>query len=434
MQLSTELGVFTTRMLIAFFTGALIGLERERTRIRNQKKYDLPGLRSFGLTGLFGGLTSYLTIHPYGLNGSIIFSASTIGFLIVLVFYIIHRAIILKLTGITTYLTLLITYTLGIMCGLGLLVEAVSASILATFVLAIKYPSRKLIRELSYKEFIALLEVGTLSLILGPIIYSLNVTFLGLSVFKVYIFFMIVLLISLFSYFLVKVFGTVGLESSAVLGSLVNSEATIASITSILDKIEDELTWNKLLRSSTLIVISTLHVRSAILALVAVYTFLSTQLATELILPVLIATLPAIGVLTVLSIRRGKTMGPGKFVLESPLNWGGALRTAIAYSILTLTVYLVSSTYKEFLPLVAFLGGLVNATATIFSLTAYASSLPLSLVASSLLLSIASATLNKVFYLSDKTYRTGRWKMVFLTSILMSIPFFAVALFELLQS
>ncbi|MEB3756627.1 MAG: DUF4010 domain-containing protein [Desulfurococcales archaeon] len=434
MQLTNEMGEFTARILIAFFAGALIGLERERTRIKNQKKYDLPGLRSFGLASIFGGITSYLTIHPYGLNGNIIVIMGTIGFMIVFTFYIIHRMIILKLSGITTYLTLLIAYLLGIMSGLGLLVEAVSASILTTFVLAIKYPSRKLISELSYNEFIALLEVGTLSLILGPIIYSLNVTFLGLSVFKVYIFFMVVLLISLFSYFLVKVFGTVGLETSAILGSLVNSEATIASITSILDKIEDEILWSRLLRLSTLMVISTLHVKSAILALVAVYTFLSTKLATGLILPVLIATLPAVVILIILSLKHEKTLGPGKFAVESPLNWGSALKTAIAYSILTLTVYLVSNTYKEFLPVVAFLGGLVNATATIFSLTAYASSLPLSLVAGSMLLSIASATLNKVFYLSDKTYRTGKWKMVFLTSLLMSIPFFAVALVELLQS
>ncbi|MCE4606185.1 MAG: DUF4010 domain-containing protein [Desulfurococcales archaeon] len=434
MQLTNEIGEFTARILIAFFAGALIGLERERTRIKNKKQFDLPGLRSFGLASIYGSIISYLTIHPYGLNGDLIVIMGTLGFMIVFTFYIIHRMILLKLSGITTYLTLLIAYILGVMCGLGLLVEAVSASILATFVLAIKYPSRKLIKELSYNEFIALLEVGTLSLILGPIIYSLNITFLGLSIFKAYIFFMIVLLISLFSYFLVKVFGTVGLETSAVLGSLVNSEATIASITSILDKIQEEITWTRLLRLSTLIVISTLHVKSAVLALVAVYTFLSSRLATELILPVLVATIPAVGVLTFLSLRHEKTIGPEKFVVESPLNWSSALKTATAYSILTLAVYLISNTCKEFLPLIAFLGGLVNATATIFSLTAYASSLPSSLVAGSMLLSIASATLNKVFYLSDKTYRNGKWKMVFVTSILMSIPFFAVALIELIWS
>ncbi len=434
MQISSDVGEFTARILIAFFAGALIGLERERTRIKSSKKYDLPGMRSFGLTSILGALTSYLTVNPHGMSGELILAAGTIGFALVLVFYIIHRTIMLRLSGITTYLTLLIAYVLGLMTGVGLLVEAVSASILTTFVLAIKYPSRRIVAEISYDEFIALLEVGTLSLILGPIIYSLNITFLGLSVFKVYIFFMIVLLISLFSYFLVKVFGTVGLETSAVLGSLVNSEATIASITSILDRVSDPATWSKLLKLTTLIVISTLHVRSAILALVAVYTFLSTKLATQLIIPVLLASLPAIGVLGFLSVRREKTLGPGKFVLESPLNWGSAVKTAIAYSILTLTVYLISSTYKEILPLVAFLGGLVNATATIFSLTAYASTLPPQLVAGSLLLSIASATLNKVFYLSEKTYRTGKWKMVFATSVLMSIPFFAVALFELLQS
>jgi uncharacterized membrane protein (DUF4010 family) len=434
MQLSSDIGEFTARILIAFFAGALIGLERERTRIRNNKKYDLPGMRSFGLTSILGALTSFLTVNPHGMSGSLILATGTIGFALVLVFYIVHRTVMLRLSGITTYLTLMIAYVLGLMAGVGLLVEAVSASILTTFVLAIKYPSRRIVAEISYDEFIALLEVGTLSLILGPIIYSLNVTFLGLSVFKVYIFFMIVLLISLFSYFLVKVFGTVGLETSAVLGSLVNSEATIASITSILDRVSDPSTWSRLLKLTTLIVISTLHVRSAVLALAAVYTFLSTELATQLIIPVLLATLPAVGVLGFLSLRKGKTLGPGKFVLESPLNWGSAIKTAIAYSILTLTVYLISNTYKEILPLIAFLGGLVNATATIFSVTAYASTMPPSLVAGSLLLSIASATLNKVFYLSEKTYRTGKWKMVFATSVVMSIPFFAVALFELLQS
>ncbi len=425
-------GEFALRILIAFFAGALIGLERERTRIKSQSKYDLPGLRSFGLTSILGSLVAFLSLYSEGINGNLVFATGTVGFIVILLFYIIHRMLINNLSGITTYLTLIIAYILGVLAGLGMMVEAVSASILATFVLSVKYPSRRIVRELSYKEFIAALEVGTLSLILGPIIYSLNVSFLGVSVFKVYIFFLVVLWISLVSYFLVKAFGGLGLETSAVLGSLVNSEATIASVASIIGKITDNALRKSLLRIMTLVIIATLHIRSATLTLVAVYTFLNTTAAEELVIPVIIATLPSAALLSIIISRREGVETGERISVESPLNWSGAVKTAIAYAILTLAVYAASSTYTGVLPLIAFLGGLVNAAATIFSLAAYAGTLPLNLVAGSLLLSVASATLNKVFYLPSEMYRSGEWKNVLFTSIIMSIPLFLVAFIEFL--
>jgi len=407
-----NVGEFAFRILIGFIVGGLIGIERERARVTTTTgKDELPGLRTFGLTSIYGSMIAYLATSEAEPESTMIIILSTIGILLIVFFYAYHRMIIKKLSGVTTMTTLLLTYFLGVLAGYGLLVESVSTSILVTFILSIKYPSARLAKELSYKEFIAILEVGTLSLTIGPIIHSLDLNFLGVDLFKVYLFFLIVLIVSLTSYFLVRIMGTRGIEASSVLGSLVNSEATIASVSSLL------VSWPReravpAMRRVTLLILSTLQIRGIALAFVASYMFLGEGVTLEISSPLLIAVLPGLFV-TSLELGRLEKTPPGESMtglLESPLNWSTAARIAVAYTLLTIAVYVVSSTIAEAIPLIAVLGGLVNSTATIFSIAAYGRHLGLGTLCSSLLLTIAAATLNKVFYLPSKAYEAGLWK------------------------
>ncbi|MCE4617172.1 MAG: MgtC/SapB family protein, partial [Desulfurococcales archaeon] len=351
----SNVGEFALRILIGFIVGGLIGIERERARVTTKSgKDELPGLRTFGLTSIYGSMTGYLSYLETEPQSTVILLLSTIGMLLIVFFYAFHRMIIKKLSGVTTMATMLLTYFLGILAGYGFLVESVSTSILVTFILSIKYPSARLAKELSYREFIAILEVGTLSLTIGPIIYSLNLSFLGVDLFKVYLFFLIVLIVSLTSYFLVRLMGTKGIEASSVLGSLVNSEATIGSVTSLL------LSWPRqralsTMRRVTILILSTLQIRAVALALVALYMFLGVKETIQVAPPLLIALLPGliVALIELTRLEKASAEGEAQMILASPLNWATAARIAVAYTLLTITVYVVSNTVAEIIPLIA---------------------------------------------------------------------------------
>jgi uncharacterized membrane protein (DUF4010 family) len=66
-ELGNPVITYIIKILMAFLVGALIGLERERTRLHylrtetsEKKAFTLPGIRSFGLLSLYGMLIAYI--------------------------------------------------------------------------------------------------------------------------------------------------------------------------------------------------------------------------------------------------------------------------------------------------------------------------------------------------------------------------------------
>ncbi|MGB9703419.1 MAG: DUF4010 domain-containing protein [Candidatus Micrarchaeia archaeon] len=205
---------FFMRAFIAIAVGALIGVERELT-----KKQTLLGIRTLAFSSLLGMLFSYL-------NFSILIP---IGFTIVAFYGIVSFLKQKKqVFGLTTLFSLLLSYLLGVIIGLGYIIEGVGLGIITTFLLFIGVQTRTFVKKLKKEELLEALEFGIILFILYPILPE-SFSFFGINI-NLHIVLQIIILISIISLlmFLVLIFyGEKFLPVVGLIGGMINSFGTI---------------------------------------------------------------------------------------------------------------------------------------------------------------------------------------------------------------
>jgi uncharacterized membrane protein (DUF4010 family) len=417
---------FLVRALIATVGGMLIGLERERAQssVKSRDKGSVPGLRSFGLLSLYGALSSYLGLLGSTQGISYIIPLSLTAVMLLVILYAYARMIKQRVLGITTYIVMFATFTVGFLAGLGLVLESAAASVLITLVLAIKVPAERVAASIKYEELLAILEVLALALVVGPIIQSYSES-TGLSVaFKIYLFFVIVLTISLTSYMTARVWGAKGIFYSAILGALVNSEATISSLVSMTVRVSDKEYMNRLLRTITPMVIGTAQVKLSLLSIAGVWLF-SNYVSSQLIAYTLVIASYSTLVIYLTFMKAGGGGEEIGITVQSPLSWKTAAKGAIAYALLTgifITLPKLGIGAWVGAPLlISFLGGLVNATAVILSLGTSVSTLTSCQLIASIMLSLAAASLNKIIYADTTRLDKAGIRQIWSWSVLFAI-------------
>ena len=439
---------FLVRMLIALLGGMLIGLERERAQVsgKSKDKGSIPGLRSFGLISLYGALSSYLTLTGVEGLGNILSSLAFSGMIIVVLIYAYVRMAKLRILGVTTYIVMLTTFIIGVVAGLGYILEAASSSVLVTLILALKMPAEKIAASIKYDELLAMLEVASLALVIGPIVKTYSAQENIPVLFKIYLFFVIILLISFTSYMMGKVWGEKGLIYSAILGSLVNSEATLSSLASLLLTLSDPEERLELLKTLVPIILSTALFKLSLLAILALWLF-GGLVYGDLVVLTGITALFSLLVGWLYSARnlrgqreaskRQARASTTRLEIVSPLSWSSALKTAAAYTLLTGVFALAAKSGLSNLyfmpPILSFLGGLVNATAVILSIGTTVTVLSHCQVVASVMLSLAAAALNKILYARTSGLEKKEFKVVVYWSLVMSMVPLALSLYSILS-
>jgi len=423
-------GQHVLRILVALLAGALIGLERERARLAPRGRTDLPGLRSFGLLGIYGGLTGvFLSLEGVGEAERLLLAGLTAaGFLALYIPYAYSRYVRSGYTGVTTMIVMLIAYASGLIVGLGGIIEGVSIAIAVTLILAVKTPVERAVARISYSEILALLEISTLALVLGPIVKAYAPVVAGIDLYKVYLFFVIVLALSFTSYVVARLYGVRGLVYAAILGGLVNSEATISSLTTMLEGVEDPRERRSVLHAGTILTITSMELRAAALLVAAAYIFLGSHAALLATGYSALAATPALVVAILAYARsRGSMASGGGLEAISPLNWGAALRSAVAYLLLAAAVKVASILSRGVALLIGILGGLANAGAAILGLASAGGSLGEIAVIAAGLGAIGAAALNKPIYANISVLTRREYLFIVAWSVLLSLPPLAVA-------
>ena len=424
---------FVVNVIISLLGGILIGLERERAQLRPEesegKAGSIPGMRSFGLLSIYGAVSSYIAryLAPEMPGGGIVLPVAFLSLVLIVVIHAYARMVRQRILGITTYLVMLVTFIVGFLAGLGLHIESASLAVIVTLILALKYPAERLAAEISYSEMLAMLEVAAIALVIGPIVHSYAVQAGVDIVYKVYIFFAIVLLLSFVSYAAAKIWGGRGLLYAAGLGSLVSSEAAIGGVTALLPGIDDPKLRRRILSMAVRIILAVLQIRASALILIALYIFTNT-----------IDIYAALAVLTLVLLHLAVSLGGVREVthgrqitlhVTNPLSWSLALKSAAAYLVLTLSFQIVNE-FQAILPVsiatlvISALGGLVNATATILSLATVYNSIPVNVALAGMFLSIGTASLNKILYADTSKLDSTEIGLILRWSIIESIfPF-----------
>lgn len=219
---------FVMKVALSFFSGALIGLERERA-----KSHEAPGVRSVGFLSVLGCMSAALPVHAG--SGSLLplMASASLAAMVVSVVgvYTYRKLVISGESGVTTPLALAVAYSSGLLIGSGMLVEGVALCFMASLALAAKLSIEKVVRGVTYRELLPLFELGVIAFLIGPLLpFELTDPFLNVvSVGSLYTFFVTVLALSYTGYVAIRLGGSRSINFLSFFGGLVNSEATVVS-------------------------------------------------------------------------------------------------------------------------------------------------------------------------------------------------------------
>lgn len=221
--------------------GALMGLEREKTRIAS-KGISAVGIRTDILIGLFGAISALLgqTI------GMWIFACCLIAMLILSISSYLYLSIKHDRVGVTTEISTILLFLYGAMTVSGYTQLALILAILTTLVLSMRQRLHKAIYNINDRELYDTIKFALITFVILPLLPNHsydheifdflfpNLTpppgFDSINVLNPYnIWFLVVLVsgISFLGYILVKIFGKGhGIAFAGLLGGLYSSSAT----------------------------------------------------------------------------------------------------------------------------------------------------------------------------------------------------------------
>jgi uncharacterized membrane protein (DUF4010 family) len=162
-----------TNLLLALVFGATVGLERESS---NPNDPHVGGIRTFSLIALMGALAGIFYQHQYESMALIII----IGFFLLLISYYVAEAMHTKDFGITSELSAIATFLLGLMVMLSIipLQIIVAIFVVVVFVLSLKSRTTQLVAGLTRQEVQSFISYAIIALVALPVLpdysYKLN--------------------------------------------------------------------------------------------------------------------------------------------------------------------------------------------------------------------------------------------------------------------
>lgn len=336
--MQNNIAVFLTPYLLSLVVatgiGLIIGLEREFRKTSDKDHF--AGIRTFPLVCLLGCITTHA-----GRDLSIwIISAAVISFIgFITVTYYIRSA--KGHQGITTEVSLIITFILGMMTAQQLIKESLAATVITTTLLTLKGQFHSFVLRITEDELLAFIKFIVLCLLLYPFLPDrdygvggiLNPQEIGFIV-------IIVSSISFVGYLLIKYTGTnKGILLTALFGGFVSSTAVAWTFTSRSKKSAPP--QSTLYAAGITLASSIMYLR-----VVAVAMIFNQDLAAILILPCSIMF--SLGVIFSLVFIR-ETQSPADVGKPIPLGNPVNILNAIGFGILYISIgYIVYYSEKLF--------------------------------------------------------------------------------------
>jgi uncharacterized membrane protein (DUF4010 family) len=209
------------RFAVALGLGILIGLERERAKGEEGGA----GVRTFALIALAGAIAGYLD-QNLGLGWFSLAVFVAVGALLISLYVLTSLR---GDTGITTEISALLAFLLGLLCAHGQLQVAAWVAVAMALMLALKDWLHRLARRIDASDVEATLKFAIVTLIILPLVPDQNYGPAPLDVLNPYKVWLMVVLISglnFVSYLLIKTVGAEhGIGIAGLLGGLASSTA-----------------------------------------------------------------------------------------------------------------------------------------------------------------------------------------------------------------
>lgn len=155
-----------TRLALALAIGLLLGLERGWHGRDEAEGERIAGIRTFALTGIFGGVSGWLAILILPVFPALAILALG-GFLAVSYWLSARTGDDL---GITTEIALLLTFVLGVLSVVGETAPTVAVAVVAALLLSMKPVLHRWIKQIDQLELEAGLQLALISVVILPLL------------------------------------------------------------------------------------------------------------------------------------------------------------------------------------------------------------------------------------------------------------------------
>jgi uncharacterized membrane protein (DUF4010 family) len=373
------------KILLALAIGALIGIERERRRIREEI---FAGVRTFMLTCLFGLLTGYLS-QLFSSCLPIYIGLATVCSIAIVSYGL--KSAKTRRVGLTTRTAFILAFIIGVIVfyeDYPYLIS-ISLGVITTLLLLSKESLHKFARGLKKNEIRDAILFAIIAFIILPLLPNKPLDpFSAINPYVVWLVVVAILGISFFAYVAIKALGSHGLVLTGLFGGF-SSSTQLALVVA-----NDVKRHKRLLYSSAFAVViasSLMFFRQIIISL-----FFNVSLV-QAIIP--FSLVGGLGISLSYLLWKKSKKEKASISLSSPL----ALKPAFGFlAYLVFILLLTGFVRKYFAPeaiyLVAFLNGLVDVDAITISLaTASASGLSPLVAVNGMLIAATTNTLSKWF-------------------------------------
>lgn len=215
--------------VVSLLLGGLVGVEREFKKQR-EGKASFGGVRTFTLISLFGALSGALSSH-FGLP---VVYVSLFGLVLLIgISEFLERA-----PGLTSEISGLITYLIGLLCYTGEYQLSALLTISLFSVLSFKEQMHSFVKHLTLEDLYAFLKFAAVTVVIYPLLP--DKTFYGVNPKEVWTMVVVISSIDFLGYVLTKLAGERGVVIAGFIGGLVSSTAVTATF-SPLAKINPNL-------------------------------------------------------------------------------------------------------------------------------------------------------------------------------------------------
>ncbi len=215
----------------ALAIGLLIGMERGWHERQAAEGRRVAGLRTFGLTGLLGGLSALMA----GEYGALVLGLAFVGYAILtaVAYWIGTRSD--DSFGITTEMAGFVTFLLGAAAVGGYQTEAVAAAVLVTLLLGLKSFLHSMLERLNQQELFGILQMLLISVVLLPVLPNKGYgPWQALNPYVIWWMIVLVAGIGFLGYFAIRIFGNrKGLMLTSLFGGLSSSTALTVAFSRI---------------------------------------------------------------------------------------------------------------------------------------------------------------------------------------------------------
>lgn len=381
-----EINLFM-RLGVALAIGLMVGLQRGWQSREIEEHGRAAGFRTYGLTGLLGGVSGLLSATL----GAQIIGFTFLAFSAAFVAFHWLEAQQQHSNSVTGVIAGMLTFLLGALAAVGDVPTAIAAAVAMTVLLALRDSLHRWVASLTWEEIRAVLILMVMSFLLLPVLPNRMIDPWGvINPYEIWLLAILIALISFAGYAAVRIFGErLGIIVTAAAGGLASSTATTLTFARLG---RDHPASANLLSGGILISGAIMLVRVGVIAMV-----LNQALFQPLLLPLLVgASILAAQALVLIFVIDGRNADHATptLVITNPLVVATSLKLAAFIIFVIVIAELAQRSFGDAgVRIVAALSGIADVDAITISM-ARLKTTPM-LAAQAILIAVAVNTLSK---------------------------------------